>query len=190
MSEMKSEKKTLRDEMMAREAALPTDYLAASDAGIRERLLALEEYKAARSVLFFYSIWTEPDTHAAINAALADGKTVCLPQSLPNGIMIARKIASLDELVPARFGIPSPTEEMPMLEHAEIDFIVVPSVAFDADGFRLGHGGGYYDRYMAKSPAFRCGIARERMLLPRVPRGRYDLAVDCVVTETRVLRFR
>ena len=184
------EKKQLREEMMAREAALPTDYLATSNDGIRERLEALAEYKAAQTVLFFYSIWTEPNTHTMIETALADGKTVCLPQSLANGIMIARKIASLDELVPARYGIPAPTEAMPSLEHTEIDFIVVPSVAFDTDGFRLGHGGGYYDRYMAKSTAFRCGIARERMLLPRVPRGRYDLAVDCLVTEARVLRFR
>ncbi|MDR0904589.1 MAG: 5-formyltetrahydrofolate cyclo-ligase [Oscillospiraceae bacterium] len=182
-------KKALREELMARESAFSPDYIAESNAGIAANLLALTEYRAAKTILFFYSIWSEPDTHAPINAALAQGKTVCLPESLPRGIMVARKIGSLDELVPARYNIPSPTAEMPEILPQDIDLIIVPSVAFDADGYRLGHGGGYYDRYLPRSRAFRCGVAREQMLLPRVPRDEFDVAVDCLVTESRVLRF-
>ena len=184
-----TDKKSLRGEMMAREAAFSPEYTAESNAGIRENLLSLPEIESAKTIMFFYSIWAEPDTHAAINAALAAGKTVCLPESLPQGIMVARKISSLNELVPARHGIPAPTSDMPEIAPEDIDLIIVPSVAFDLDGYRLGHGGGYYDRYMPRTSAFRCGIAREQMLLPRVPRDEYDLAVDCLITEQRVLRF-
>jgi 5-formyltetrahydrofolate cyclo-ligase len=184
-----TDKKTLREELMARESAFPPDYIAKSNAGIAASLLALPEFYSAKTILFFYSIWSEPDTHALINAALAQGKTVCLPESRPHGIMVARKIGSLDELVPARYGIPAPTAEMPEILPEDIDLIIVPSVAFDLDGYRLGHGGGYYDRYLPRSRAFRCGLAREQMLLPRVPRDEFDVAVDCVITEERVLRF-
>jgi len=182
-------KKTLRDELMAREAALSPEYTTESNRGICQNVLALPEFQAAGAVLLFYSIWAEPNTHPIINAALEQGKTVTLPESLPNGIMVARQIKSLAELVPARYNIPSPTGNMPEIPPEELDFILVPSVAFDLEGYRLGHGGGYYDRYMPRTPAFRCGIAREQMLLPRVPRGFYDVAVNAIVTEEKIIRI-
>lgn len=182
-------KKELRGKLMRQEAELPADYVALSNEGIVRNIEALPEYKAAERILFFYSIWNEPDTHGMIERALKAGKTVTLPQSLPQGIMVARQIRSLDELVPAAYNIPSPTEDMPEIPPEEIDFIVVPSIAYDRRGYRLGHGGGYYDRYMKRTDAFRCGIARERMLIDEAPTDEYDMAVHCLVTENEVMRF-
>ncbi|NLB28888.1 MAG: 5-formyltetrahydrofolate cyclo-ligase [Clostridiales bacterium] len=182
-------KKQLRRELMKREGDLPAEYVSDSNDGIFKNLLSLPEFQTAERVMLFYSIWNEPDTVRLINHSLECGKTVALPESLPRGVMKARVIKSLDELVPAVFNIPAPTSDMPELLPEKLDFVLVPSVAYDREGYRLGHGGGYYDRFLPRTGAFKCGVARERMLVDRAPRGRYDVAVDCLVTEDAVLRF-
>lgn len=186
---VRDEKKTLRGELMKREAELPADYVALSNKGIEKGLFSLPELQAAESFMLFYSVWNEPDTIGCMERLLRLGKTVTLPESLPGGIMKARVVKNLDELVPGAYNIPAPTSDMPELSPEQLDFILVPSVAFDREGFRLGHGGGYYDRFLPRTHAFKCGIARERMLIEKAPRGRFDVAVDCLVTENEILRF-
>ena len=186
---IRDEKKRLRGELMKREAGLPADYMDASNAGIARNLISLPEFKAARKIMFFYSVWNEPDTIRIMERAFELGKTVALPETLAAGVMKARVIKRLDELVPAVFNIPAPTADMPELQPRELDFILVPSVAYDREGYRLGHGGGYYDRFLLRTDAFKCGIAREQMLMGMAPRGKHDVAVDCLVTENTVFRF-
>jgi len=185
-----NEKAELRKIWMEREAGLSENYITESNAGIIRNLFSLQEFQCAETVLFFYSIWSEPDTHEMIRRALDLGKTVALPKTYPKGVMAARKIGGFDELKPSRFDIPEPDESAPAIDPDALDFIVVPSVAFDREGYRLGHGAGYYDRYLALTRAFTCGIAREKMLAPRVPRERHDIRVNCVVTENEILRWR
>ena len=184
-----TEKAELRKLWMEREAGLPEDYIAESNAGIIRNLFSLREFQNAETILFFYCIRSEPDTHEMIRRTLDIGKTVALPKTYPKGIMEAREIGGFDELTPSRFGIPEPAAPAPVIEPDELDFIVVPSVAFDREGYRLGHGAGYYDIYLASTRAFACGIAREKMLVPRVPREKHDVRVNCIVTENEILRF-
>jgi 5-formyltetrahydrofolate cyclo-ligase len=184
-----SEKTVLRKRWMEREAGLPENYIAESNAGIIRNLFSLQEFQVAETVLFFYSIWSEPDTHEMIRRALELGKTVALPRTYPKGVMTARIINGFDELTPSGFGIPEPAESATVVGPDELDFIVVPAVAFDREGYRLGHGAGYYDRYLSYTRAFTCGVAREKMLVPRVPREKHDIRVNCVVTENKILRF-
>ena len=174
---------------MEREAGLSEYYMAESNAGITRNLLSLREFQDAETILFFYSNWNEPDTHVMIRRAFDLGKTIALPRTYPKGVMEARKIKGFDDLTPARFGIPEPAESSPVVKPEELDFIVVPAVLFDCEGYRLGHGGGYYDTYLPSTCAFSCGIAREKMLVPRVPREKHDIRVNCVVTEKEILRF-
>lgn len=183
------EKVNLRKQWMAREAALPKNYIAESNAGIVSNLFSLQEFQNAEKFLFFYSIWSEPDTHEMIRRAFDIGKTVALPRVYPKGVMTARKIGGFDELTPNRIGIPEPAESAPAISPDELDFIVVPSVAFDIEGYRLGHGAGHYDRYIVSTRAFACGIARKKMLVQRVPREKHDVRVNCIVTEDEILRF-
>jgi 5-formyltetrahydrofolate cyclo-ligase len=185
-----SEKAELRKRWTEREAGLPENYIKKSNAGIIYNLLNLQEFRKAAIVLFFYSIWSEPDTHEMIRRAFDLGKIVALPKTYPKGIMIARKIAEFEELTPSGFGIPEPAESAPVIGPDELDFVVVPAVAFDREGYRLGHGAGYYDRYLSCTRAFACGIAREKMLVPCVPREKHDIRVNCIVTENEVIRFR
>ena len=184
-----SEKAELRKLWMKREAGLPEKYIAESNAGIIRNLFSLQEFHDAETILFFYSIWSEPDTHEMIRRAFDFGKTVALPKTYPKGVMTARKIKGFNELTPSRFGIPEPDESTPVIGPDELDFIVVPAVAFDRDGYRLGHGAGYYDKYLSLTRAFACGVAREKMLVPCVPREKHDVRVNCIVTEKEILRF-
>jgi len=184
-----SEKADLRKQLMGHEAGLTKNYITESNAGIIRNLFSLEEFQRSETVLFFYSIWSEPDTHEMIRRAFDLGKTVALPKTYPKGIMTARKIEGFDGLTPTRFGIPEPAESAPLIKPNELDFIVVPAVAFDREGYRLGHGAGYYDRYISCANAFACGVAREKMLVPRVPREKHDIRVKCIVTENEILRF-
>ena len=188
--DIRDKKKLMRAELMKREAELSAEYVAESNAGIANKLLSLPEFQAADCVMFFYSIWNEPDTIRLMEKAFELGKTVALPETLKGGIMKARAVNSLRELKPAVFNIPAPPPDMPELIPEDLDFILVPSVAYDSKGFRLGHGGGYYDRFLTRTGAFKCGIAREQMLIDAAPRGKHDIAVDCLVTENRILRFK
>ena len=184
-----SEKADLRKQWMARESGLTKSYIAKSNAGIIRNLFSLEAFQRAETVLFFYSVWSEPDTHEMIRRAFDLGKTVALPKTYPKGVMTARKIEGFDELITSGFGIPEPAESSSLIAPDDLDFIVVPAVAFDRDGYRLGHGAGYYDRYLSCASAFACGVAREKMLVPRVPREKHDIRVSCIVTENEILRF-
>jgi len=186
---MNEEKAELRKRWMEREASLSKDYITESNAGIIRNLFSLREFQNAKTVLFFYSVRSEPDTHEMIRRAFELGKTAALPGTYPKGVMAARKIGGFDELAPSRFGIPEPAESAPVIGPDELDFIVVPAVAFDREGYRLGHGAGYYDIYLSSTRAFACGVAREKMLVPRVPREKHDIRVSCIVTENEILRF-
>ena len=184
-----SGKTELRKRWVEREAVFTENYMAESNAGIIRNFFSLNEFQNAETVLFFYGIRSEPDTGEMMRRAFELGKTVALPKTYTKGVMVARKIREFDKLTPSRFGIPEPAESAPGIGPDELDFIVVPAVAFDRDGYRLGRGGGYYDRYLSFTNAFTCGIVREKMLFSRVPREKHDIRVNCVVTENKILRF-
>ncbi|MDR0916029.1 MAG: 5-formyltetrahydrofolate cyclo-ligase [Oscillospiraceae bacterium] len=178
-----TEKSALRREITAAVEQLDPAYIASSDEGIARHVLALPEYIAARTVLLYVAVGREIATDAIIRDALARGKTVCVPESLPQGIMVSRQITSLGELTHGRFGIPAPPDDAPEITPDALDFVLVPAMTYDRAGYRLGRGGGYYDRYLPRTHAFTAGVARERLLLDSVPREPHDAAVRRVVTE-------
>ena len=101
--------------------------------------------------------------------------------------MQARIVKSLEELHPAMLGIPAPPETAPVILPTELDLIIVPALAYDKSGHRLGYGGGYYDRYLRDTPAFTIGLAREFLMKEKLPTQPHDIAVKCIITENRVL---
>ena len=159
------------------------DDLAASDRVIRERVRALPAWRQAGTVFLYVSVKTEPDTHALIEAALAEGKAVAAPRCLGAGVMEARRVESLDTLVPGAYGLPEPPADAPRIDPQTIDLAVIPCVAADRQGRRLGHGAGYYDRFLAATPAYRLCLCRGPALLDEIPAEAHDLGMDAVVTE-------
>ena len=181
------DKKTFRKAVLNDISALPQEYIESSDAGIFKNFTALEEFNSAKTVFAYLSEKREPDTVKIIEKALEMGKTVALPISYDGGYMEPRIIKSLSELVVGKFGIPAPPESAGKLSEEDVDLIIVPAVTFSRNGFRLGRGGGYYDRFLERSRAFSVGLGRE-LLLRDVPVEKHDMKVACLVTETAVYK--
>ena len=183
------DKQTFRAEISARIAALGSDYIAESDRAILERLLDLPEFIKAPRVFTYLSVGREVDTVGLIEHSRKLGKTLALPISFENGIMrFALLEDPLSELPVGRYGIPSPRESSRELIPEEGDIIIVPALCCDDEGYRLGHGGGYYDRYLAACKAFSVGLCREALMTARLPRDEFDIRLNCLVTEKRIAR--
>lgn len=150
--------------------------------------LALPEVDAARAVLLFYGVGREPDTVELIDELLRRGKAVALPRCLPEHWMEAAVIDDRTQLRPGKYGIPEPDESCPVLARDRIDLILVPNVCCDRRGYRLGHGAGYYDRYLAGYSGMTVSLCPESWLQARVPTDEFDLPVRLVLTEERVRR--
>lgn len=186
---MSTNKSIFRTKILSDMEALTEDYIKESDEGIYENLTSLEEFKSAKSIFFYYSVGREPDTIKAAALALSMGKTVAFAVSYAKGIMHAHVVKSLDEIVVGRFNIPAPPEDSLRLEPDELDLVVVPAVTFNSNGYRLGRGGGYYDRYLPLTKAYTIGLGREKLISDDLPTEEHDCCVNCLVTEKRAARL-
>ena len=132
---------------------------------------------------------SEWDTHALLEAALARAKTVALPRvNRATRMLDICAITRLEhDAAPGYRGIPEPGAHCALIDIASIDWVLVPGVAFDPDGHRIGYGGGYYDRLLPllRADARRVAAAFELQLVERVPAASHDVTVDAVVTEAR-----
>lgn len=186
---MSAEKQRLRRRRLDEAAQLDINYAKQADAIICERLMALPEYEKAKVIYAYYGVGHEVKTQELILRAIAAGKTVALPVTKSDGYMVPVLVRDIHGLVRGKYGIPEPDEGAPLVEENDIDLILAPGLAFDRMGFRLGHGGGYYDRLLDRCPAFCVGLAREDMLVDRLIHEAHDKAVHCLITEKAVIRF-
>ena len=193
--ELPPQKKTLRREMVGRRDALTPAELADIAARLTGHLAALPEYRSARSVLATMSIGTEWSTRAFIERAKADGKDIVLPRvSAPPRHLELHRVADFErDLVAGVWDIPEPDPaRCPSVRFAEVDFALVPALAADRDGFRLGYGAGFFDGLLAgrgKRPF--CVTALPAVLLvEELPREPHDVAVDLVIDERGMVRNR
>ncbi|MDO4265518.1 MAG: 5-formyltetrahydrofolate cyclo-ligase [Eubacteriales bacterium] len=179
-------KKELRAEIRRREAELSPDYLKEAGEKICRRIWELPGFDAAEQVFVFVGTGAEIDTSGLIGALFAAGKRVFVPRCAAKGIMHAYEIRDLSELVPGSYGIPEPPAAYEPVDPSEISFAIVPCLSCDREGYRLGHGGGYYDRYLEHVRAPRAVICREKLMLEHIPHEEHDLKMDFVVTEQAV----
>ena len=148
-----------------------------------DRFLALPEVEAADTVLAFYGTGREPDTVPLIRALLDRGKRVALPVVLPHRGMEMRQVLDLDRLVPNRFGIPEPDEVCPVIPKGEIGAALIPHLMVDREGYRLGWGGGYYDRWLVDFPGLTVCVCRSGRLVEHMPREEFDVPVKLVLID-------
>ena len=148
-----------------------------------ERFLALPQVEQADTVLVFYGTGREPNTVPLIQALLEKGKRVALPVVLPHRGMEARQVLDVDQLIPNRFGIPEPDGSCPVIDKRDIAVALIPHLMVDREGYRLGWGGGYYDRWLTDFPGFTVCICRPGRLADHVPREDFDVPVKLVLIE-------
>jgi 5-formyltetrahydrofolate cyclo-ligase len=166
----------------------------AKSAAIMELLFAAPEYKNALRVMFYVSFRSEVDTHGMINAALKAGKKVFIPVTDKNKheLLVSELKDLKKDLEPSSRGILEPKKgRMRKACPEEMDLILIPGVAFDLDGNRIGYGGGYYDRLLGKTgkKTERIGLCFESQLFKAIPAGTTDKKVDILVTEKKKYIF-
>lgn len=144
-------------------------------------------WRSAKSVLFYAPLADEVDIWRLLEDSLAAGKTVALPRFQPEQkAYVACLIGRADfDLQPGRFGIREPKESCPSIPLNRLDLILVPGVAFDLQGHRLGRGKGYYDRLLAVSAGAACGVAFDQQIVSQVPSEPHDVRLSCILTPKR-----
>ena len=169
-----------------------------AEKSLRDNLFSLAPWKDASLICGFLSVRNEPDTKPILECALAEGKAVALPVTLTDareGRMVFRKINRLNptQLTTARYGLTEPAESCPTLpwEAFEDALILVPGLAFDDEGFRIGYGGGYYDRFLSelrlrRIPHTTVGLTFSVCRPASLPHGAFDLPVDYILDERRI----
>lgn len=185
---MDEEKRVLRQQAAARTSALEPGYLGMAGRSVAQRLAALPEYCRAGTVLAFAGTKREIDTGPLLAMILSDGKRLALPRCTGPGAMEARLTEDPALLRPGAYGILEPAADWPPVSPAEIDLILVPCAACDRAGRRLGRGGGYYDRYLARYEGSAILVCPQALVLDRVPQGPLDQPVPLLVTECGVYR--
>ena len=148
-----------------------------------QRFLALPQVEEADTVMVFYGTGREPNTVPLIQALLERGKRVTLPVVLPHRGMEARQVLDVDQLVPNRFGIPEPDQSCPLVPKEEIAVALIPHLMCDREGYRLGWGGGYYDRWLPDFTGLTVSVCRLNRLIDHMPREEFDVPVKLVLIE-------
>ena len=178
-------KQEIRRERRKREAEIPSEYFPDASRKITERVLALPEWDRAGTVMAYAAMEGEPDTRELITAAVQAGKRVLLPRCADGKRLEAVPFAGWERTERNAYGIPEPkgeaTEEKP-------DVILIPCVAATAKGTRLGHGAGYYDRFLQNQKGYRVCLCFEEFLMEELPQEEWDIPMEAVITEKESYR--
>jgi 5-formyltetrahydrofolate cyclo-ligase len=184
------DKPSLRVAAMQRRDAL--DNRASRSAAICARIIEQPIYDTAQTIHCFLSMRSEVDTRPLINDALARGKRVVVPVVVPKAAELSHAwLDTLDAagLEPGTFGTFNPRNLRPAAI-GDWDLAIVPLLAFDRRGYRIGYGKGYYDRLLAASPAPTIGVAFAAQELATLPVEPHDMPLDWIVTEDEVIATR
>lgn len=145
------------------------------------RLLSHPRIKTAKTVMLYYSLPDEVDTHTLVDSLLMSGKHILLPRVTGEGTMELRRYTGPSDLTQGAYNIMEPTGEV-FDDYAAIDLAVIPGVAFDSDGNRMGRGKGYYDRLLPKlANTYKIGICLPFQLVEKIPTDEYDVRMDEVL---------
>jgi 5-formyltetrahydrofolate cyclo-ligase len=153
------------------------------------RLLSQETFRQAQIILAFMPLPDELDIFPALEWAWAAGKTVAIPRYDPatGAYCAAQADPSIQRQARGPFGVLEPPASAPVIPLNLLDFVLVPGVAFDRGGRRLGRGRGFYDRLLAGVCAPKCGVALDEQITDGIPAEPHDIAMNFILTPTRWL---
>lgn len=184
-SNARDDKSKLRSTIRAALKRISPAVRAVESAALCKRLNV--RIRSARSILFFAPLPNEPDIWPLVSEALATGKLVALPRFLSKtqAYVACRVLNPQTDIEIGKFGIREPSARCAEVPLNQLDFILVPGVAFDLNGRRLGRGKGFYDRLLAQVRGVTCGVAFDEQILGEVPAGPHDVGLNCILTPTR-----
>jgi 5-formyltetrahydrofolate cyclo-ligase len=188
---LNEQKAALRREIRAAIKKIPPAARAAASAQLCARLKEQTFWKNAGSVLFFAPLPDETDVWPLLQETVTGGKIVALPRLDPaDQTYMARRVQNpQNEITIGPFGIREPEPGCTEIAMSRLDLILVPGVAFDVCGHRLGRGRGFYDRLLAEVCGVKCGLAFNEQIVPTIPVKAHDVRMDFIITPTRCVRI-
>lgn len=180
---MDKEKNLLRKKMKSVMKQLDEDYVTDADFKIMDNIMDSDLYKNAHTIFTFITMDNEIDVKPIITDAINRGKTVCGPKCHKDRRMDARKIRGFGDVINGFFNIPEPKDSCPIIPKEDIDLVLVPCLAGNIYGYRLGYGAGYYDRYLKSFTGNTVLLCREKQLIKRLPVESHDIRTNYYVTE-------
>jgi 5-formyltetrahydrofolate cyclo-ligase len=186
-------KSTIRKRILEKRNSLSNIEISNNSSVIQNRIVNSSEFKLSNVIAAYFPTGSEVRTQYIMYAVLKNHKVLALPRTERDEIVfcqVSKVDIAEDKLISGRFGIKEPAQSSNIVE--TMDLLIVPGLAFDRNGYRLGYGKGYYDRFIAnkKSLFFSMGLAFEFQLLDNdLPRCDFDQKIDAVTTEKRTLVF-
>ncbi len=183
-------KRCIKNKILVIRDALSVEEILWKSSQIEKNLLGLEEFAKAKTVMFYISKGSEVNTTMIIEEGLRRGKKVVVPVTkLEERELVASELLDLDELKLGAFDVPEP-KDAKLISVDEIDLIVVPGVAFDTKGHRLGYGLGFYDRFLCsvRDDATIVALAYDSQVLDEIPNDHHDVPAEMIITESRIIR--
>lgn len=184
-------KREIRKEGRSRMRAVTEESLREHSTAAAAILLERPEWKNAQRILGYLALKDELELSTVLKAALAAGKTIALPRYIPEREAYCAAMLPPSEsfatLSFGRFGILEPPTTAPIVPLNQLDFVLVPGVAFDPSGGRLGRGKGFYDRLLAETnnACMKCGVALEEQIVAAIPSEAHDISMNFVLTPSR-----
>jgi 5-formyltetrahydrofolate cyclo-ligase len=191
MNEMlRTEKKNLRQAILHKRDAISRAARSAASQTILEQVWGMPQCAQANVVLTYLGFGSEIETQPFFERIIASGKIAVLPRvDTASQSLVLHSVRSTTELVTSKWGIREPTAKAPIVTISAVDFVLVPGVAFDRRGNRLGYGRGYYDKLLsAVNPALaRVSAAFSCQIVDRVPVDLHDQKTHCIITENEMI---
>jgi 5-formyltetrahydrofolate cyclo-ligase len=180
-------KSGIRRDLLLRRLSLSPEEVDKSSKEITKNLLRLKRFRNARSIVLYFPIKNEVETRGIFRKAQEFHKEIYFPR-IEGSLLEFRKVGDLNELEPGGFGILEPSQDSARIDIIEVDLVIIPGIAFDRFGRRLGYGGGYYDRVLSKvDKERRIGLAYDFQVLDSIPVEAGDEEVGLVITESGVI---
>ena len=181
-------KNTLRESLLEERRKLDKESIIKKGNILKEKLFSLEEYKKAKTVMFFVSFGKEVYTHNMVQEALREeDKSVVIPKIVDFELIpcIIEKFSGLQR---SSYGILEPVEAK-SANLNEIDIVLVPGIGFDKNGYRIGFGKGYYDKFLKNTKALKIGLCMDFGIIDSIHYDKWDIPMDIVMIEKRIIRI-
>lgn len=174
-------KRQIRQMIQSKRQTLSEEYKESANQSILRQILELKEFQEADTIFCYVSTEDEVNTWPILGFALKQGKRVGVPICIKKGLMEVREIQSFEDLEHGYYGIMEPKKDCKVLSKNEVQLGIIPCVSADIHGNRLGHGAGFYDRYLEDTKFLKVLLCWKNLMCESIPMDSYDIQMDTVI---------
>jgi len=180
-------KKELREIILEKRNSLDKKYVLEKTKKIKETLFSLQEFKKAKTIMFYVSKDNEVYTHDMIKELFGRKKIIVPVTDFKNNGLILSELNDFSEMEPSYYGVLEP-KKIKKVNPKEINIVIVPGVAFDKKGNRIGYGKGYYDIFLKKTKALKIALAFDFQVEDKIKSEDIDVPMDMIITEKEIIK--